>query len=459
MSRGLLIKNAEMVVEGRVAFGDLRIEDGLIHTVAIGGGLSKKGEENLIDAEGMYLLPGAIDPQVHFREPGQPEKEDIRSGSRAAAAGGVTSFLDMPNNNPSAVNMNAMQNKIGSAANSAITNYGFFIGATPNNLSELQNVVGTLENPKTTDGVCGTKIFMGSSTGDLLVHEQNTLEKIFEGTGGIIAVHAEDEERLRYRKPDFEDRTDVAAHAEWRDSETALIATKRATELSKSYKHRLHILHLTSGLEADWLANNKDGLITTEVCPQHLTFDEKDVAKRGTRLIMNPPIRYSEDREILWQRLKDGTIDCIATDHAPHTIENKLLGFPKAHSGMPGVETSLPMMLTHALEGKCSIPEVVRWMCEGPAKVYNIQNKGYIKEKKDADLVLVDMETKRRIQDKDVWSRVGWTAYSDMDMVGWPMYTIVGGKIVHLRKQAGSLRGESIASPGSAGKALKFGIN
>jgi dihydroorotase len=207
------------------------------------------------------------------------------------------------------------------------------------------------------------------------------------------------------------------------------------------------------------LANNKDGLITTEVCPQHLTFDEKDVAKRGTRLIMNPPIRYSEDREILWQRLKDGTIDCIATDHAPHTIENKLLGFPKAHSGMPGVETSLPMMLTHALEGKCSIPEVVRWMCEGPAKVYNIQNKGYIKEKKDADLVLVDMETKRRIQDKDVWSRVGWTAYSDMDMVGWPMYTIVGGKIVHLRKQAGSLRGESIASPGSAGKALKFGIN
>ncbi len=459
MSNGMLIINSKMIIEGRSVFGDLRINNGIIQKIAIGGGLVNLPNEVLIDGEGLYLLPGAIDPQVHFREPGQPEKEDIRSGSRAAAAGGITSFLDMPNNNPSAVNIESMNSKIKSASNSAITNFGFFIGATPNNLSELQKAVGTREVPKSTDGICGTKIFMGSSTGDLLVNEQNALEEIFAGTGGVIAVHAEDEDRLKSRKDKFQQRTDVGAHAEWRDAETALIATMRASALSKKYNHRLHILHLTSGIEADWLAENKGNLITTEVCPQHLTFDETDVEKKGTRLIMNPPIRYSEDRDKLWRRLKDGTIDCIATDHAPHTIENKLLGFPKAHSGMPGVETSLPMMLTHSAEGKCSISDVVKWMCEGPAKVYNIQNKGKIKEGYDADLVLIDMETKREFGDVDVWSKVGWSAYSDMEMVGWPMYTIVGGKVVHLRKKAGSLRGESIASPGSTGKVLKFGIN
>mgnify|MGYP006079105681 CR=1 FL=1 len=459
MGRGLLIINAEMIIQGNISFGDLRIKNGLIHTVAIGGGLFINDDEDLIDAEGLYLLPGVIDPQVHFREPGQPERENIATGSRAAASGGVTSFLDMPNNNPSAVSLKSINDKINSASNSAIANYGFFIGATPNNLTELQKAVGTFENPKNIDGICGTKIFMGSSTGDLLVNEQDALEKIFAGTGGVIAVHAEDEDRLNIRKPKFNHRTDVAAHAEWRDSETALIATKRAAQLSNNHSHKLHILHLTSGIEADWLANNKRELITTEVCPQHLTFDENDVLKRGTRLIMNPPIRYEEDRDKLWRRLKDGTIDCIATDHAPHTLENKLLGFPKAHAGMPGVETSLPIMLTHASEGKCSIPDVVRWMSEGPAKVYDIQNKGYIEEGKDADLVLINMEEQKTIEDRDVWSRVGWTPYAGMSMTGWPVFTIVEGVIVHTRDLNDELRGKSIVNPGSVGKPLKFGTN
>ena len=455
----MLIKNAEMLVDGNIAFGDMRIENGTIHTVAIGGGLTKINDERIIDAEGLHLLPGVIDPQVHFREPGQSEKEDIGSGSRAAAAGGVTSFLDMPNNNPSATTLESINNKINSANKSSVTNYGFFIGATQTNLNELQKAVGTREKPHNVDGICGTKIFMGSSTGDLLVNEQDALEKIFAGTGGVIAVHAEDEDRLKSRKPDFENRIDVAAHAEWRDDKTALIATKRAVELSRNHSHKLHILHLTSKVEADWLADNKGKLITTEVCPQHLTFDDNDVIERGTRLIMNPPIRYAEDRETLWRRLKDGTIDCIATDHAPHTLENKLLGFPKAHSGMPGVETSLPMMLTHASDGKCSISDVVRWMCEGPAKVYGIQNKGYLEEGKDADVILVDMENSRVMQDKDVWSRVGWTAYAGMEMTGWPTYTIVNGKVVHTRDRGGELRGNAISDPMSLGKALKFGIN
>jgi len=456
MGQSLLILNTEMVFDGKVTQGDLRATSGIIESIAPGGGLAAREDEVVIDGEGLHLLPGAIDPQVHFREPGQPEKEDIGSGSMAAAAGGVTSFLDMPNNVPSATSMEAMQAKLGSAAANAVTHHGFFIGATPDNLGELQAAVGTPDEPDPKEGVCGIKIFMGSSTGDLLVDEQPALERIFSQTAGIIAVHAEDEGRLKERRPTYEGRTDVAAHAEWRDSETALIATQRASKLANENAHRLHILHLTSGLEADWLADNKSGLVTTEVCPQHLTFDQDDVIERGTRLIMNPPIRYSEDREALWRRLKDGTIDCIATDHAPHTLENKALGFPKAHSGIPGVETSLPVMLTHAADGKCSIPDVVRWMCEGPAGVYGIRGKGQLREGMDADLVLVDMESRRSISDSDTWTRVGWTAYEGVPLTGWPVCTVVDGTIVHSRTSDGPKRGEIVAEPGSVGRALRF---
>jgi dihydroorotase len=456
MGQSLLILNTEMVFDGKVTLGDLRATSGVIEAISPGGGLAARENEVVIDGEGLHLLPGAIDPQVHFREPGQPEKEDIGSGSMAAAAGGVTAFLDMPNNVPSATSMEAMQAKLGSAAANAVTHHGFFIGATPDNLEDLQAAVGAPDEPVPKEGICGIKVFMGSSTGDLLVDEQPALERIFSQTAGIIAVHAEDEGRLKERRPDYEGRTDVGAHAEWRDSETALIATQRASKLANEHNHRLHILHLTSAMEADWLAGNKSGLVTTEVCPQHLTFDQDDVVERGTRLIMNPPIRYSEDRDALWKRLKDGTIDCIATDHAPHTLENKALGFPMAHSGMPGVETSLPVMLTHAADGKCSIPDVVRWMCEGPAGVYGIQGKGHLQEGMDADLVLVDMESRRSISDADTWTRVGWTAYEGIPLTGWPVCTVVDGTIVHSRTDDGPKRGEIVAEPGSVGRALRF---
>jgi len=452
----LLIRNSAMVISGGIVHGDLRVVGGKITSVASGGGLEPHGGETVIDGEGLHLLPGAIDPQVHFREPGQPDKEDIGSGSRAAAAGGVTAFLDMPNNIPAATTMGAMQSKLDSAARSAVTHHGFFIGATPNNVADLQQAVGTPDAPSPTAGICGIKVFMGSSTGDLLVHQQQHLEDIFAGTAGIIAVHAEDEDRLNARKPEFAHRTDVAAHAEWRDSETALIATQRAAALAESHEHRLHVLHLTSALEADWLASNKGALITTEVCPQHLTFDDSDVTERNTRLVMNPPIRYAEDRETLWRRLRDGTIDCIATDHAPHTLENKRLGFPQAHSGMPGVETSLPLMLTHAADGKCSVSDVVGWMCEGPARVYGMTGKGRLAEGMDADLVLVDMESRREVRDADTWTRVGWTALDGMALAGWPMLTIVDGVVVHSRNAGGTLRGNAVAAPGSAGRALEF---
>lgn len=438
-----------MVLPNRIVEGDLRVSNGLIKTVAPFGGLQPEIGELVIDGTGLHLLPGAIDPHVHFRDPGNPEKEDLESGSRAAAAGGITSFLDMPNTSPNATNRLALEEKIASAAKKTVTHHGFFIGATTNNVSDLQSVQGM-------DGICGIKIFMGSSTGDLLVHEQKHLENIFANTGGIIATHAEDEIRLQSRIAEFKHRTDIAAHAECRDIECALIATKRATALAKDHSHRLHIVHLTSGKEADWLSSKKGDLITTEVCTQHLTFDQDDVEKLGVRALMNPPIRYTEDKEKLWSRLKDGTIDCIVTDHAPHTLEAKSVGFPKAPAGMPGVETSLPRMLTHAKEGKCSISDIVKWMCAGPAKVYGIKNKGSLIEGFDGDLTLVDFENHRIIQDSDTWTRVGWTPYDGMELTGWPMYTIVDGNVVHKRDSGGSLRGSSVALAGSTGRVLKF---
>ena len=449
MDGHLLIRNATLVLPDRVVDGDLRVSGGSISTIAAGGGLEPMDHETVIDATGLHLLPGAIDPHVHFREPGHTDKEDLESGSRAAAAGGITSFLDMPNNTPNTTNRTTLERKISLASKKSVTHHGFFIGATKNNISDLQSVEGM-------DGVCGIKIFMGSSTGDLLVHEQEHLENIFANTGGIIATHAEDEIRLRHRIEKFGHRTDIASHAECRDVECAFMATKRAVALAKDHEHRLHIVHLTSGKEADWLQRNKGDLVTTEVCTQHLTFDQDDVERLGERVLMNPPIRYTEDRDSLWSRLKDGTIDCVVTDHAPHTLESKSVGFPDSPAGMPGVETSLPLMLTHSMDGKCSVSDVVRWMCEGPSKVYGIQNKGSLIEGYDGDLALVDLETRRTITDGDTWTKVGWTPYDGMELTGWPRFTIVDGEIVHKREVAGPLRGLPMASAGSVGRALRF---
>ena len=449
MTGDLLVQNAMMVLPDGIVEGDLRVTNGRIKTVAPQGGLVPQNGEQVIDGSGLHLLPGAIDPHVHFRDPGNPEKENLESGSRAAVAGGITGFLDMPNTVPNATNRVQLEAKIAVASQKAVNHHGFFIGATKDNVADMQSVEGM-------DGVCGIKIFMGSSTGDLLVHEQKHLENIFANTGGIIATHAEDEDRLQSRIAQYKGRTDIAAHAECRDVECALIATRRASALAKDHDHRLHIVHLTSGAEADWLASNKGNLITTEVCTQHLTFDQDDVEELGVRALMNPPIRYTEDKDTLWKRLKDGTIDCVVTDHAPHTLEAKSVGYPNAPAGMPGVETSLPLMLTHAMNGKCSVSDVVKWMCAGPARVYGMQNKGSLIEGYDGDLTIVDLETRRTITDADVWTRVGWTPYAGMELTGLPMWTVVDGIPVHKRTIGGSFKGEAIGAPGCAGRAIKF---
>mgnify|MGYP001007945058 CR=1 FL=1 len=463
MQGNLLIHGATMILPETSVIGDLRIKNGAIEEILVGDALKPNDDELFIDARGLHLLPGIIDPQCHFRDPGQPEKEDLGSGSAAAVSGGVTSFLDMPNNKPSITDMEGMQGKLDTASQKCVNNYGFFIGATPDNLSDLQDVVGTPEAPISVPGICGIKVFMGSSTGTLLVNEQQALESIFHGTGGLIAVHAEDERRLKERFDAFKDRTDIAAHAEWRDDVTALLATKRAVKLAQESGHRLHILHLTSGLEADWLegitsmpsqADSTQALITTETLPQHLTFNEEDVAREGTRLQMNPPIRYEADKETLWKQLKAGTVQCIATDHAPHTTEAKNLGFPSAPSGMPGVETSLAVMLTHARNGTCTIEDVAQWMSTNVAECYNMVGKGRLEEGADGDVVLVDMSNSRAVEDQHSWSRVGWNPFRGRDLVGWAQVTVVAGIPVFERTEATGPKGKLLVKPGEVGEPL-----
>ena len=457
-----LICGATMVTPSQTVIGDLRISDGIISEILVGGGLLPNDDELLIDGTGLHLLPGAIDPQCHFRDPGQSDKEDLASGSAAAVSGGITSFLDMPNNNPSITTMEGMQGKLDTAAAKCVNNYGFFIGATPKNVEQLQLAVGKPKQAISIPGICGIKVFMGSSTGNLLVNEREALKTIFDNTAGLISVHAEDEERLVERFESYKNRTDMAAHAEWRDDITALLATQLAVELAENSGHRLHILHLTSGLEANWLAGRtrlpsqggEGAIITTETLPQHLTFTESDVEKEGTRLKMNPPIRYQKDKEILWQRIHDGTIQCIATDHAPHTLSSKSEGFPKAPSGMPGVGTSLAVMLTHAKNGMCTVEDVVNWMSTNVADCYNMSGKGKLIEGADGDVVLVDLENEVEVIDENTWTRVGWSPFRGRKLVGWPQITIVAGIPVFKRDKSTGQKGKLLVERGQVGSPI-----
>ncbi len=413
----LLVRNARIAQpDGSIFEGDLACERGLIAKIV--PSLDAKADET-IDADGHLLLPGVIDPQVHFREPGAPHKEDLASGSRAAIKGGVTSFLEMPNTDPPTTNQRALDDKLASAGHKCVANYGFFIGATPNNLDEIN----------TASPVCGIKIFMGASTGDLLVHDPRDLERIFANGDRLIAVHAEDEQRIRKRRALFAENTDPAVHSKIRDNRTAALATELALALSTRYERRLHILHLSTHDEVTQLRNHKPPWVTAEAIPNHLYLNVEHYAKLGTFVQMNPPIRQPEDNAALWQALHDGVIDFIATDHAPHSIEEKKQAYPRSPSGMPGVETSLPLMLTQMKAGKCTLAELQKWMCWGPAQAYQIINKGKIIEGWDADLTVVDIDEIRPARNQDMFTKAGWTPYDGWPLTGWPIYTIVGGRI------------------------------
>lgn len=423
----LLIRNARIArPDGTTFEGDVACENGRIDRIA--GSITAAARET-IDAAGNLLLPGVIDPQVHFREPGNEYKEDLGSGSRAAVRGGVTSFLEMPNTAPPTTTQAALDKKLALAAQKSVANYGFFIGATPDNLEALNSVAPA----------CGIKIFMGSSTGSLLVNRPEDLERIFANGTRLIAVHAEDEARINARRAQFAGRTDPAAHSEIRDNETARLATELALTLSKKYQRRLHILHLSTREEVAMLRAGKPAWVTAEAIPNHLLLNTADYARLGTLVQMNPPIRTPADNAALWEGLHDGIIDFIATDHAPHTLEEKKRAYPNTPSGMPGVETSLPLMLTAMHGGRCTLAEIQKWMCSGPAEAYRIPNKGKLLEGWDADLALVDIEHTRPVRNEETFTKVRWSPWHGRELRGWPLYTIVNGEIAfdngHIREQ------------------------
>ncbi|MCU0536433.1 MAG: dihydroorotase [Hydrococcus sp. Prado102] len=431
----LLIRQSRILLPDREFFiGDVLIEAGKI--VRIASEISDADVSTIIDATGLTLLPGAIDPQVHFREPGLEHKEDLYTASRACAKGGVTSFLEMPNTRPLTTTQAALDDKLQRAAQKCLVNYGFFIGATPENLPDLLTATPT----------CGTKIFMGSMHGPLLVSVEEQLEPIFAKGKRLIAVHAEDQQRISDRKKQFASITDPAIHSQIQDEQAALNATKLALKLSKKYRRRLHILHLSTGIEAEFLREDKPSWVTAEVTPQHLLLNTEAYAKMGTLAQMNPPLRSPENNDILWKALLDGVIDFIATDHAPHTLEEKAQGYPNTPSGMPGVETSLPLMLTQAMQGRCSVAQVSNWMSGAVAKGYKIPNKGAIAPGYDADLVLVDLDAYRPVLREELQTKCGWSPFEGWNLTGWPVVTIVGGQVVYDRGKFNTeVRGKALS--------------
>jgi dihydroorotase len=429
----LLIRGARVLLpNGEFLVGDVEIRESKILRVA--PSIAAVGDREIM-AKGLTLLPGVIDPQVHFREPGLEHKEDLFTASCACAKGGVTSFLEMPNTRPLTTTQAALDDKLSRAAEKCLVNYGFFIGATAENLPDLLTA-----NPTP-----GIKIFMGSMHGQLLVDGEATLEAIFAAGDRLIAVHAEDQARINQRRQEFAGINDVAVHSQIQDNQAALLATQLALKLSNKYQRRLHILHLSTGDEAELLRQEKPSWVTAEVTPQHLLLNTSAYEKIGSLAQMNPPLREPRDNEILWQALLDGVIDFIATDHAPHTLAEKAQDYPNTPSGMPGVETSLPLMLTQAVQGRCTVAQVANWMSAAVAKAYKIPNKGKIAPGFDADLVLVDLDNYRLVVREEMVTKCGWSPFEGWNLTGWPVVTVVGGKVVFEKgKLDTTVRGEAL---------------
>ncbi|MEH2033513.1 MAG: dihydroorotase [Nostoc sp.] len=432
--KSLLIRRARIILpNGELMVGDVLTRDRQI--VEVAPEIPQTALITEVDAEGLTLLPGVIDPQVHFREPGLEHKEDLFTASCACAKGGVTTFLEMPNTRPLTTTQQALDDKLERASHKSLVNYGFFIGATAENLPDL-----LLAKPTP-----GIKIFMGSMHGQLLIDGETALEAIFAKGTRLIAVHAEDQARINQRRQEFANIHDPAIHSQIQDDRAALLATQLALKLSQKYQRRLHILHLSTALEADLLRQEKPSWVTAEVTPQHLLLNTSAYKEIGTLAQMNPPLRSPHDNEVLWQALRDGVIDFIATDHAPHTLEEKAQEYPNSPSGMPGVETSLALMLTAAMQGKCTVAQVVNWMSKAVAVAYGIPNKGAIAPGYDADLVLVDLNTYRPVQRKELLTKCHWSPFEGWNLTGWAKTTIVGGEIVYDKGQVNTqVRGQAL---------------
>jgi dihydroorotase len=414
----LLIKNAICVHSTHQEKADVAISNGVI--VAIGTSLDISANETF-EADGYHLIPGVIDSQVHFREPGLTHKEDLESGSLAAAHGGVTTFLEMPNTNPSTTTLEAIEDKITRAQGRCWSDFGFFIGATENNLEELIKA-------QARDGIAGIKIFLGSSTGSLLLTDEAALQKIFKNTQCMISIHSENERILTERLAIRDQASTAHSHPLWRNIDSALTSTKRIVELARPFNRKLHLLHISTKEEINFLAQNKD-LCTVEVLPQHLTLFAPDCYDRlGTYAQMNPPIREDEHRQGLWQGIKEGVVDVIGSDHAPHTIEEKEKGYPHSPSGMPGVQTMLGVMLHHVENGRLELNDLVRLLCTTPAQLFSLKGKGEIKVGNDADLNLIDLNSTTTIKHADMKSRVGWTPFDGLQYKGRLVTTLLRGR-------------------------------
>ncbi|PSB44189.1 dihydroorotase [Cyanosarcina cf. burmensis CCALA 770] len=433
----LLIRRARILLpSGEFLLGDVLTRDRQIVEIAPNIPTPSDAAVTEIDATGLTLLPGAIDPQVHFREPGLEHKEDLFTASCACAKGGVTSFLEMPNTRPLTTTQQTLDDKLQRAAQKCVVNYGFFIGATAENLPDLLTAHPTP----------GIKIFMGSMHGALLVDGESYLEAIFARGDRLIAVHAEDQARINQRRQEFAGIHDPAIHSQIQDNQAALLATQLALKLSKKYQRRLHILHMSTAEEAELLRQDKPSWVTAEVTPQHLLLNTSAYETIGTWAQMNPPLRSPHDNEVLWQALLDGVIDFIATDHAPHTLEEKAQQYPNTPSGMPGVETSLPLMLTQAMQGRCTVAQVSHWMSTAVAKAYKIPNKGAIAPGYDADLVLVDLNNYHPVRREELQTKCGWSPFEGWNLTGWAAYTIVGGQLVYDRGKLNTqVRGQALS--------------
>ena len=408
-----------MTPRGRAAT-DLGVRDGRIAAL---GDLGRAAVAERFDADGLHVLPGVVDTQVHFREPGLEHKEDLETGTRGAAKGGVTAVFEMPNTSPNTDSAAALAEKLRRAEGRTWCDHAFFLGATDANAEEL----GTLEQ---LPGCAGVKIFMGSSTGSLLVADDSTLRRVLASGRRRAAIHAEDEDRLNARKALLDPAAGVAQHPHLRDVETAVLATRRILALARETGRRIHVLHISTAEELPLLAAAKD-VATVETTPQHLTLSAPDCYERwGSYAQMNPPVREARHREALWRAVADGVIDVIGSDHAPHTREEKARLYPASPSGMPGVQTLVPLMLDHVNAGRLSLERFVDLTSAGPNRIYGIANKGRIALGYDADFTVVDLKARRTITNDWMETRCGWTPFDGKTVTGWPAATAIRGNIV-----------------------------
>ena len=417
-NNSLIIKNGSCYIDGKLVNTDIIVSEGKIKSI----GKANLNNHKVYDAEKKIVLPGIIDTQVHFREPGSTDAEDLESGSRAAVLGGVTSLFEMPNTNPPTANLVEFEKKLQAAKNRMHSNYAFYFGATPNNTDQLAQL-------KDVEGCCGVKLFAGSSTGNLLVDKEADIEKVISSSDRVVSIHSEDEDIIKLRKK-FIRKGDVHSHHEWRNVECAMSSTRRVVKIAERYNKKIHVLHVTTKEEVDFLAMHKKN-VTFETTPQHLTLYAPDCYdKLGTYAQMNPPLRGKEHYDRLWTAIKNNVVDILGSDHAPHLKVNKDKEYPNSPSGMPGVQTIFPVMIDHVNNGKLTLSQLINLMCENPCRIFGIKNKGYIKEGYDADLTIVDMNKEVTIKNEMIASKCSWTPFHNYKVKGFPVGTIINGILV-----------------------------